>query len=334
MAESWLAVHVDKRPGTVFDIERRIVEAGGGRFAATSPAGEDELIGHVREADAIIVSSARITRRVVEAMPRCKLIVRTGVGLDTLDIPAATEHGIVVAHFPDFCQPEVANQTMLLLLACAKKLHALDRAVRDGRWRPGPLSPMGAVGGQTLGLVALGNIARAVVPRARAFDLNVIAHDPHLGEGVFRAHGVERAETLRALLERSDYVSLHTPLTPETRHLIGEAELAAMKPTAFLINTSRGPVVDQEALIAALEAGRIAGAGLDVFEREPLEAESPLTRMENVVLMPHSASYSDESFESMKRRIGETIVGVMEGRWPQFTANAGVHPRAALPPRD
>lgn len=333
MAAPWLAVHVDRRPDAVYDVERRIVEAGGGRFTAASPAGEDELIRHVREADAIVVSSARITRRVVEAMPRCKLIVRTGVGLDTLDVPAATDHGIVVAHFPDFCQPEVANQTMLLLLACAKKLHALDKAVRDGRWRPGPLSPMGAIGGQTLGLVALGNIARTVVPRARAFDLHVIAWDPYLGEGVFRAHGVERVETLRELLERSDYVSLHTPLTPETRHLIGEAELAAMKPTAFLINTARGPVVDQEALIAALAAGRIAGAGLDVFEREPLEAESPLTRMEHVVLMPHSASYSDESFGSMKRRIGETIVGVMEGRWPRFTANPGVRPRAALPSR-
>lgn len=334
MTEPWLAVHVDKRPNASFDIEQRIVEAGGGRFAAISAASEDELIGHVREADAIIVSSARITRRVVEGMPRCKLIVRTGVGLDTLDIPAATDHGIVVAHFPDFCQPEVANQTMLLLLACAKKLYALDRAVRDGRWRPGPLGPMGAIGGQTLGLVALGNIARAVVPRARAFDLNVIAHDPYLGEGVFRAHGVERVETLRELLERSDYVSLHTPLTPETRHLIGEAELAAMKPTAFLINTSRGPVVDERALIAALDAGGIAGAGLDVFEREPLEAESPLARMENVVLMPHSASYSDESFESMRRRIGETIVGLMEGRWPRFVANPRVQPRAALPARD
>ena len=188
------------------------------------------------------MSSAQITRRVVESMPKCKLIIRYGVGLDTLDIPAATDHGIVVAHFPDFCQPEVANQTMLLLLACAKKLRLLDSAVRDGSWRPGPLGPMGPIGGETLGLVALGNIARAVVPRAKAFGLNVIAHDPYIGEGVFRAQGVERVETLHELLGRSDYVSVHTPLNPETRHLISDAELAAMKPTAYLINTSRGPV--------------------------------------------------------------------------------------------
>ena len=334
MAEPFLTVHVDDRPNVSLAIERRIIEAGGGRFLATSASSEDELIANVQEADAILVSSAQITRRVVESMPRCKLIIRYGVGLDTLDIPAATDHGIVVAHFPDFCQPEVANQTMLLLLACAKKLHTLDKAVREGVWRKGPLGPMGPVGGETLGLVALGAIARAVVPRAKAFGLHVIAHDPYIGEGVFRACGVERTETLRELLERSDYVSLHTPLTPETRHLIGEAELAAMKPSAFLINTSRGPVVDQEALIAALDAGRIAGAGLDVFEREPLEAESPLARMENVVLTPHSASYSDQSFGSLRRRVGETVVGLMEGRWPQFVANPRVQPRAPLPPLD
>ncbi|MBH77924.1 MAG: hydroxyacid dehydrogenase [Dehalococcoidia bacterium] len=334
MSETYLVVHVDKRPNVSFEIEQGIIEDGGGKFIATSSSDEDQLIANVRDADVILVSSAQITRRVVESMPKCKLIIRYGVGLDTLDIPAATDHGIVVAHFPDFCQPEVANQTMLLLLACAKKLRLLDSAVRDGSWRPGPLAPMGPIGGETLGLVALGNIARAVVPRAKAFGLNVIAHDPYLGEGVFRAQGVEQITTLEELLRRSDYVSVHTPLNAETRHLIGAAELAAMKPTAYLINTSRGPVVDEEALIEALDGRQIAGAGLDVFEREPLSTESPLARMENVVLMPHSASYSDQSFESMRRRVGDTVVGLMEGNWPQFVANPGVQPRAALPARD
>ncbi len=334
MPDSYLVVHVDARPNTSFEIEKQRIEAGGGRFEAMSSSTEDELIAQVRDANVILVSAKQITRRVVESMPRCKLIIRYGVGLDTLDIPAATDHGIVVAHFPDFCQPEVANHMMMLLLACAKKMPMLDKAVRDGSWRPGPLGPMGAIGGETLGLVALGNIARAVVPRAQAFGLNVIAYDPYLGEGVFRAYGVERIETLPELLERSDYVSVHTPLNPETHHLIGPAELERMKPTAYLINTSRGPVVDQDALVAALDAGQIAGAGLDVFEREPLEAESPLARMENVVLMPHSASYSDQSFEGMRRRVGETVVGLMEGRWPEFVANPRVEPRASLPPRD
>ena len=334
MPDPYLVVHVDARPNTSFEIEKQRIEASGGRFEAMSSSTEDELIAQVRDADVILVSAKQITRRVVESMPRCKLIIRYGVGLDTLDIPAATDHGIVVAHFPDFCQPEVANHMMMLLLACAKKMPMLDKAVRDGSWRPGPLGPMGAIGGETLGLVALGNIARAVVPRAQAFGLNVIAYDPYLGEGVFRAYGVERIETLPELLERSDYVSVHTPLNPDTRHLVGPAELERMKPTAYLINTSRGPVVDQDALVAALDAGQIAGAGLDVFEREPLKAESPFARMENVVLMPHSASYSDQSFEGMRRRVGETVVGLMEGRWPQFVANPRVEPRAALPPRD
>ena len=334
MPEPYLVVHVDSRPNTPSTIEQGLIEAGGGRFVGASSTTEDELIEQVRDADAILVSSKQITRRVVESMPKCKLIIRYGVGLDTLDIPAATDHGIVVAHFPDFCQPEVANHMMMLLLACAKKMPMLDKAVRDGTWRPGPLGPMGAIGGETLGLVALGNIARAVVPRAHAFGLNVIAYDPYIGEGVFRSYGVESVQTLPELLQRSDYVSVHTPLNPETHHLISEAELAQMKPTAYLINTSRGPVVDQDALVAALDAGQIAGAGLDVFEREPLEAESPFARMENVVLMPHSASYSDQSFEGMRRRVGATVVGLMEGRWPQFVANPRVEPRASLPARD
>ena len=329
----FLAVHTDARPTMDFTREREVIEGGGGILKLTQASTEKELISNVKDANGLLVLGAQITRQIIEAMPKCQIIVRYGVGLDTLDIPAATEHGIVVAHFPDFCQPEVANQAILLLLACAKKLTLLDQAVRSGTWRPGPLGPMGAIEGETLGLIAFGNIARTVVPRAKALGLNVIAWDPYVGEGVFRSFGVERVTKIEELLNRSDYVSVHAPLSESTRGLIGKKEFQAMKSTAYIINTARGPVIDESALINALQNEEIAGAGLDVFEVEPLPNSSPLTKMNNVVLMPHSASYSDDSFASMQRRVGETITGIMEGRWPEYVANPNVTPRATLPPR-
>ncbi len=329
----FLAVHTDARPSMDFTQEREVIEGSGGILKLTQASTEEELISNVKDANGLLVLGAQITRQVIEAMPECQVIVRYGVGLDTLNIPAATEHGIVVAHFPDFCQPEVANQAILLLLACAKNLTLLDQAVRSGTWRPGPLGPMGAIEGETLGLIAFGNIARTVVPRAKALGLNVIAWDPYIGEGVFRSFGVECVAKIEELLNRSDYVSIHAPLSESTRGLIGKEEFQAMKSTAYIINTARGPVIDETALINALQNKEIAGAGLDVFEVEPLPSSSPLTQMTNVVLMPHSASYSDDSFASMQRRVGETIAGIMAGRWPEHVANLNVTPRATLPPR-
>jgi D-3-phosphoglycerate dehydrogenase len=318
----FLVVHADAAGEAAFAVERSVIEEAGGELRLTRASSEDELIENLRDADAVLVTAAQITRRVVEQLPRCKLLVRYGVGLDTLDIPAATDQGVVVAHFPDFCQPEVANHALMLLLACAKKLIPLDRGIREGGWRPGTLSPMQGVTGQTLGLVAFGNIARTFARRAQALDLQVIAYDPFAPDEVFAAAGVERVPTLEALLERSDYVSLHTPLTPQTRHLMGAEQFALMKTSAYLINTSRGPVVKEAALVEVLQSGRIAGAGLDVFEREPLPPDSPLRAMDTVVLTPHSASFSDVAFERMKRRVAEACVDVLvHGLWPEFVPN-------------
>ncbi len=333
MADPFLAVHTDAPPTMSFEIERQVIEAGGGALRLTRSRSEDELIENVRDADALLVLGAQVTRRVMEQMPRCKLIVRYGVGLDTLDIRAATEHGIVVAHFPDFCMPEVANHAIMLLLAAAKKLPLLQRVMREGRWRDGPLGPMGSIWGETLGLVAFGNIAQAVAPRAQALGMKVISFDPFATDEPFARLGVERVATLDALLQQSDYVSVHTPLNADTQHLFGAEEFARMKPSACFINTGRGPVVDEWALIAALKAGTIASAGLDVFEKEPLSTDSPLLTMDNVVLTPHSASYSDLAFDTMKRRVGQAVVDLMGGQWPEIVANAELTPRAALPPR-
>ena len=331
---SFHVLHTDAPDLGAFEIERGLLEEAGASFELLPLADSTRLPERAREADALLVRSAPIPGELLAELPRCKVVVRYGVGLDTVDVEAATKHGIVVAHFPDFCQPEVANHAVLLLLACAKKLLPLDRAVRDGRWRPGPLAPMASIHGETLGLVGFGNIAREVATRGRALGCSVIAHDPYIAADAFEAAAVERVERLDELLARSDYVSLHVPLTPETHHLIGAEQLAAMRPNAVLINTSRGPVVDESALIEALDQSRIAAAGLDVFGEEPLPAGSPLTRMDNVVLTPHSASYSDEAFGELKRRAARAAIDVMQGRWPEIVANPTVQPRAPLAPRE
>jgi D-3-phosphoglycerate dehydrogenase len=326
---SLLVAHSDafERP-EAYAIERGVVEAAGGTLALTRGRTAEELIANLAGADAVLVSAAPISRAVAETLTDCKVVVRYGVGLDTLDIPALTDAGIVVAHLPDFCQPEVANHAIALLLAVAKKIVPLDRAVRSGAWRTGPLGPMQHLTGQTLGLIAYGAIARATAKRAAAFDLEVIAWDPYASDFT----GAQRVDTLDELLARSDFVSVHTPLTPETHHLVNADVLAKMKPTAYLVNTSRGPVVDEAALVDALRAGTIAGAGLDVFEVEPLPAGSPLAELDNVVLLPHSASYSDRAFADLRRRVAEAAVEVcVHGRWPQFVPNrTTVKPKVPL----
>ena len=326
----FLVVTADGSPAVSFDIEREVIEAAGATLEIRHATTDEGLIESLQDADAVLVLQAQMTRPVSEALERCKLYVRYGVGLDSIDVPAATDNDIVVAYFPDYCQDEVANHTIMLLLASAKKLSWLDRTIRTGRWRPGGFGVMGPITGETLGLVGFGNIAREVVPRARALGLQLIGCDPYIPDEPFTALGVERVESLDELLARSDYVSIHTPLTAETRHHFGRAQFEKMKPSAYLLNTSRGPVIDEEALVEALQEGQIAGAGLDVYENEPLAADSPLLQMDNVVLTPHSAAYSNQAIANLRRRVGQACVDIMQGRWPSTVANPGVKPKVAL----
>ena len=330
----FLAVQSESPDQERFAIERSIIEPAGGALLVRRAESEDERIELLQDAQVVLVGGAQINRRVLERLPRLQLIIRYGVGLDTLDIPAATEHGVVVAHYPDFCQPEVANHATLLLLAVARKVVLHDRAIRDGRYRGVPMGPSAPLHGQTCGIIAFGNIARQFAIRAQALGMRVLAYDPYLDDAVFAEHGVERAATLEELLRRADHVSAHPPLTEETRHMMGAPQFAIMQPHAIFVNTSRGPVQDEAALIAALQRGEIAGAGLDVFEDEPLAADSPLLAMDNVVLTPHSAYYSDYSDAHIKERVGNTVVAVMQGRWPDEFATIPnrdeVTPRAPL----
>ncbi len=288
------------------------------------------LIEHCHDADAILVPGAHFTRPVIEKLEKCRVLVRYGIGYDTIDVDAATDHGVVVVNIPDFCLPEVANHALALLLDCAKKISRLDRWVRTGSWgdrggayRAPFLSPMGQIHGQTIGLVGFGQIAREFHRRLVPLDMKVLAYDPYVPQERVASMGVTMVD-LDTLLRESDYVSVHVPLLPGTRHLINAEKLALMKPSAYLINTSRGPIVDEPALIAALQAGTIAGAGLDVFEKEPLAADSPLIGMENVVVLPHTASYADETFRIMQRRVGEEAALTLRGKMPNTPVNPQV----------
>lgn len=291
---------------------------------------EDELIAITKDADALLIASAQITRRVVEHLSKCRVVARYGIGVDTLDLEALADHGIVAVNAPDFCVEEVANHAMMLLLACAKKLVLLHNKAAQGVWDRSLLPPMPTVWGQTLTLVGFGKLARAVARKAKAFQMLVTAYDPYADQASAWELGVDLMRMdFHQALARADFVSVHTPLTPETHHLFGEAEFLVMKPSAYFVNTSRGPVVDEAALIKALQQGWIAGAGLDVFEKEPPDKTNPLLKMTNVVMTPHTASFSDVAFSRLYARIGEEVARVLNGKPPLCCANPRVKPRAA-----
>jgi D-3-phosphoglycerate dehydrogenase len=328
----FLVVHADAGQGADFSGELAEIAAVDADFRATKSRDEHELIDNLRDADVVLVNMAPITRRVIENLHRCRAVVRYGVGVDNVDLEAASEHGIVVAHVVDFCTEEVSNHALLLLLACAKRLVPMHNSVREGQWPRGFLLGLPPIFGQTLGIVGLGNIGRALARKAQALGLHVIAYDPYVDTKVAEEGGV-RLRSLKELLQESDYVSVNAPLTADTHHLIGAEELALMKPTAVLINTARGALVDEEALVEALGSGWIAAAGLDVFEEEPLPADSALRGLDNAVLTPHSAGFSEASVRRVRVEVGKAAADVLAGRWPKQVANPGVRPRVELAPR-
>lgn len=286
---------------------------------------EAEMIARMRDADALVVSFSPVTRGLMSALEGLKTVVRTGVGYDVIDVPAATELGVIVVNIPDIWVREVANHALALLLTWNRKVIELDRQVRAGVWAGGvPGARTGSLHGETVGIVGLGNIGSAFARRVAALEMNVIACDPYVDAGRFAALGVERV-SLEALAECSDYVSVHTLLNAETRHLIGEKFFRRMKPTAIVINTSRGPVVDEAALARALDEKRLAGAALDVWEEEPVRRDNPLLAMDNVIATPHAAYFSSPAVAAVPRRCGEEIVRVFTGERPLNVVNPEVY---------
>jgi D-3-phosphoglycerate dehydrogenase len=283
----------------------------------------EEFLDAAKDCDALLNTYAGpITAEVMAKMPKCRIIARYGIGVDTIDLDAATKAGIIVTNNPTYCIEEVAEQTMALLLSSARKIPFYDRMVRGGRWEVPPGKPIFRLVGRTLGLVGFGNIAREVAARAAAFGLEILYFDPFVKEGQFKVPA--KPVDLDTLLRRSDFVSLHPPLTPQTRKMIGDEAFGKMKPTAVLINCSRGPVVDTESLVRALDAKKIAGCALDTVDPEPLPDPHPLRGRDNVILAPHTAWYSEQAMAGLQAGAPGEVRRVLSGEWPLNVVNKAV----------
>ncbi len=304
-------------------LERRIVTAAGGQLIDADRLPREEALRLCEDADAVVVRWLRVTPEVIERFRRCKIILRYGVGTDNVDAPAATAAGILIGHVPCYCTEDVATHTVALLLACVRDLVPTHRKLAGGGWDMNPPEKLWRVSGRTLGLVGFGKIGQAVARLLSGWGLTFLATDPFVEPERAQALGVRLVE-LKELLRSSDYVSLHVPLLPETQHLINAHTLAWMKDGAILINTARGPVVDTGALLAALDEGRLARAGVDVFEEEPLSLESPLRRHPRGVLTDHAAWYSEDSLAELQRTVAEEAVRVCTGGLPLAIANPEV----------
>jgi D-3-phosphoglycerate dehydrogenase len=314
--------------------QSRAVRLAGGTIVPHDGHETAALIEAVRLVDAVMVQGRPFDPAAFAYMGlhgRCQGLVSFGHGFDHLDVDAATANGVILANTASFGTEEVSNHALMLLLACARKLVLHDRLVRRGAWTRKHLAPMGHIAGQVLGLIGLGHIGRALVRKARALGLRVIAYDPYVSSWDAKEYGVEMAPSVDEVCRQADYVSLHVPLGPATRHLISRRQLELMKPTAYLINCARGGVVDEAALVEALRGGRIAGAGLDVFEQEPPRPDNPLLLLENVTLTNHYASYSEAAWERAETQLGEEAVRIATGMWPMSLINPGV--RRVVPPR-
>jgi len=277
------------------------------------------------DADAILNADFRITARIISSFSRCRVISRLGIGVDNIDVDAATARGIPVANVPEFCTEEVANRAFTLLLACASQLLQLDRRVREGGWRMGELPATVQIEGQILGLVGFGRIARAVARRGRAFGMKVIAYDPYLTPSAIEQGGASPA-SFDEVLSKSDFLSLHAPLTRETHHLINAEALRLVKPSAILINCARGGVIDEQALVAALRDQRLARAGLEVLEKEPPLMDNPLLSMDRVVFTPHSAAHTQRALQTVREAAVDAVVRVLKGERPLHVVNPSVLP--------
>jgi D-3-phosphoglycerate dehydrogenase len=289
------------------------------------------FIAAAKDADAIYAKGIPITREIIDGLERCKIIALGSVGVDSVDVKAATERGIPVTNIPDTFIEEVADHAMTLLLGGFRRLVEQDRMVRDGRWREGrpALLKIPRLMGQTLGFISFGRVARAVARRAAPFGLRMMAYDPFVEEMQISEYGVQPA-TLTEVLTQSDFVSMHAPARPEVHHMLKEQHFRQMKHSAIFINTGRGPTVQEEALIKALQEGWIAHAALDVLEVEPPSHNNPLLRMENVTLTAHVASASARFDEARKRRVGHELALVLQGKWPMSCVNPAVLQNTAL----
>jgi D-3-phosphoglycerate dehydrogenase len=301
------------------DLARAVVSRAGAELRLSPQATPEAIVATARDADAVLVTYAKINAGMIREMKKCRIISRFGIGVDNVDLEAATKQGIVVTKVPDYCIDEVSDHAMALLLSLIRKIPFSSARAHAGRWEMPAVTPIHRLRGTVLGLVGFGRIPQLVAPKAKAFGMRVMAYDPYVPLNVMEQAGVGRLE-FAELLKISDYISIHSPLTPETRHLFSTDVFKQMKPGALIVNTSRGPVVDEAALAAALDSKQIGGAALDVLEQEP-PVSSPLFGRDNVILTPHTSFYSVESLEELQTKAAEEVVRVLSGQAPLNPVN-------------
>jgi D-3-phosphoglycerate dehydrogenase len=295
------------------DIEKEAAMRLGAELVIGNCQHEDEVLDLVKNADAILTTFAPVTAKVVSSLTRCRVIVRYGVGVDNVAVDEATRKGIYVCNVPDYCVDEVSDHALAMMLSLARRLPVLDKNVKNGHWDFRPFRPFFRIKGRTLGVLGLGRIARALCIKAESLGLNLIAYDPYVEEHML-ANLKIRLVSFDQLLEESDFLSIHCPLTPETQGIIGRNAFPKMKPHAILINVARGGVVDEESLVEALQTGQIGGAGLDVLSKEPIPKDHPLLKFDNVILTPHSAFYSEESTADLQKRAVDEVIRSFMGQ--------------------
>jgi len=300
-------------PPVLEGMQAALAEAGA-RLRLGQARADDAALAFAGEADVVMIQSVRpVLNRAVIGKLACRAIIRMGLGYDSVDVAAATERGILGSNVVDWCNDEVADHAAALLLAGLRQVGPMDRALHNGVWDRGPAMQIVRLRGKTLGLLGFGRIGQAVAERMAPFGMQMIAHDPYLNQPAAQRLGVQPV-SLDELLSRSDALTIHARLTPQTRHLLGAAEFAKMKPGAYLVNTARGPIVDEAALAEALAAGRLSGAALDVMEVEPLPASSPLVRLNNTILTPHLASFSREAAAQLYMMSAEIAAALLQNR--------------------
>lgn len=283
---------------------------------AKSPSADD-ILAVARDADAVLVTYAKLTADMIRQFKRCRAIGRFGLGVDNIDLPASKEMGITVTYVPDYCLQEVSDHAMALLLALARKIPLSNKLVQSGRWEMPAVVPIYRLEGRILGLIGFGNIPRALAPKAKAFGLKVITHDPFVAPEHLKALGVENV-SFDDLCARSDFISVHAPLTPQTRGLVNAAAFAKMKKGVMIVNTARGPLIDQQALVAALDSGQVGAAALDVLETEPPPKDLPLIGRDNVILSPHTAFYSVDALNELQTKAASDVARVLSGEPPVY----------------
>ncbi len=302
------------------DPARAVVSRIGGELQLASEPTPEAIMRIAKDADAVLVTYAKITADMIRQMTKCRIISRFGIGVDNVDIAEATKARIVVTKVPDYCIDEVSDHTMALLLAAVRKIPFINTQVHAGTWKMPNVVPIHRLRGSVLGLVGFGRIPQLVAPKARAFGMKVIAYDPYVPKEVFAGAGVDSVD-FPVLLKTSDYVSIHSPLVPETKNLFNAETFKQMKRSAYVVNTARGPIIDEAALAAALDAGEIAGAALDVMVQEPPGASSPLFGRDNVIITPHTSFYSEESLVELQTKAAEEVVAVLSGKAPRNPVN-------------